>query len=268
MDQPAPISCAERLELQALPGIPIVQPGDDVGTLVGDALERARVRPRPTGDVIVVTSKVVSRAEGRFVDLASVEVSARAQELAYRTQKDPRLCELILSESSAVSRTAPGVIVVRHRLGFISANAGIDESNARGRPEGSSGPSVLLLPREPDASAAAIRRTLQQRFGVDIAIVLSDSLGRPFRVGTVGAAIGLSGLPPLWDQRGGRDLHGRELQATVTALADQVAAAADLVAGQAAEGRAAVHVRGLSFVPQSDAGASTLVRPAAQDLYA
>lgn len=267
MTTPAAIACAERLELRALPGIPLVQPGDDVAALVGDAIERAQLRPRPSGDVIVVTSKVVSRAEDRFVDLAQVSASPRARELAERIEKDPRLVELILSESSAVSRTARGVLVVRHRLGFVSANAGIDESNGRPQADGR-GPWVLLMPLDPDASAQRIREALQRRFDADLGIILSDSHGRPFRLGTVGVAIGVAGLPPLWDQRGGHDLHGRELQATITALADQVAAAADLVAGQAAEGRAAVYVRGLSYAPQGELGAGALIRPAAQDLYA
>lgn len=267
MTHPSVIRCADRLELIALPGIPIVQPGDDVGALVCDALERARLQPGAGADVIVVTSKIVSRAQDRFVNLAGIVPSPRALELAERTQKDARLLELILSESTHVSRSATAVVVVRHRLGFVSANAGIDESNARTAGDGD-GPWVLLLPRDPDASAAAIRAAIHARFGADIGVVISDSHGRPFRIGTVGVAIGVSGLPPLWDQRGGQDLHGRELMATVTALADQVAAAADLVAGQADEARPVVLVRGLSYAVQNDAGAAALIRPPDQDLYA
>jgi coenzyme F420-0:L-glutamate ligase/coenzyme F420-1:gamma-L-glutamate ligase len=267
---PSPaISCAPRLELTALADIPIVQPGDDLSTLVCDALERAQIRPQSGGDVLVVTSKVVSRAEDRFVDLSRVEPTARAHELAARAQKDARLCELILSEASAVSRIAAGAIIVRHRLGFISANAGIDESNVRGaQRDRGEGPWVLLLPRDPDASASALRGAIRARFGADIGVVISDSHGRPFRLGTVGAAIGVSGLPPLWDQRGGSDLHGRALQHTVTALADQVAAAADLVAGQADEGRPVVHLRGLRYAPDDAASVRALIRPPEQDLYA
>jgi coenzyme F420-0:L-glutamate ligase/coenzyme F420-1:gamma-L-glutamate ligase len=273
--EPSPIRCAERLELLALAGIPIVQPGDDLPALVCDALERNDVRLESGRDALVVTSKVVSRAEDRFVDVAAVAASPRAQELAALTQKDPRLVQLILEEASAVSRTAPGVIIVRHRLGFVSANAGIDESNVRGghgsaRAEqgAAAGPWVLLLPRDPDASARAIRGAIRARFACDVGVVISDSLGRPFRLGTVGAAIGVSGLPPLWDQRGGVDLHGRPLQHTVTALADQVAAAADLLAGQSNEGRPVVVVRGVQYTPQDDAGAGALVRAPEQDLYA
>jgi coenzyme F420-0:L-glutamate ligase/coenzyme F420-1:gamma-L-glutamate ligase len=261
------IRCAERLELTALPGIPLVKPGDDLPGLLCAALERAGIVPVTGRDVVVVTSKVVSRAEDRFVDLSAVVPSAAALELAARTQKDPRLVELILQESSAISRVAPGVIIARHRLGFISANAGIDQSNSQ--PAGAGrGPWALLLPRDPDAAARALRTAVRARFGADIGIVISDSLGRPFRLGTVGGAVGVSGLPPLFDQRGEQDLHGRVLEATVTALADQVAAAADLVAGQAGERRAAVHLRGLSYTPQDDASMRALLRPPDQDLYA
>lgn len=276
----APVECAARLELIALPGIPIVQPGDDLAALICDALARAGVQPESGRDALVVTSKVVSRAEDRFVALHTVEPSARARELAALVHKDPRLVQLILDESSAVSRSAPGVIIVRHRLGFISANAGIDESNVRGtyvewRPAGDvgatapgDGPWVLLLPRDPDTAARAIRHAVRARFDADVGVVLSDSHGRPFRHGTVGAAIGVSGLPPLWDQRGGLDLHGRVLQHTVTAVADQVAAAADLVAGQADEGRPVVLVRGLRYVPDDNADVQALLRSPDQDLYA
>jgi coenzyme F420-0:L-glutamate ligase/coenzyme F420-1:gamma-L-glutamate ligase len=267
MQQSAAIRCEERLELTALPGVPVVQPGDDLAGLLCAALERAQIRVQTGRDVVVVTSKVVSRAEDRFVDLATVTPSQAALDLAARTQKDARLVELILQESSAVSRATLGTLIVRHRLGFVCANAGIDQSNVRPQGHGH-GPFVLLLPKDPDASARALRLAIRERFAADIGVVISDSLGRPFRVGTVGAAIGVSGLPALWDQRGDRDLHGRVLELTVTALADQVAAAADLVAGQANEGRAMVHVRGLSYVPTDDSNSGALVRPATQDLYA
>lgn len=266
MQAPPSIACAERLELSALPGIPIVQPGDDVGALVCDALARASIEPRSGRDVIVVTSKIVSRAEDRFVDLSSVTPGEQAQAFAARTHKDARVIELILRESSEVSRAAEGVLIVRHKLGFISANAGIDESNTR--PAQGAGPWVLLLPRDPDGAARAIAGSVRARFGAEIGVVISDSHGRPFRLGTVGVAIGVAGLPALWDQRGARDLNGRMLEATITALADQVAAAADLCAGQAGEGRAAVHVRGLSFTPSETSTASELLRPRDKDLYA
>ncbi len=258
------IRCDERLILTALTGIPIVQPGDDVPALICAALDRATIAPATGQDVVVVTSKIIARAENRFVKLGEVRVGERAVQLARETDKDPRLCELILQESTAVSRIAKGVIIVRHRLGFVSANAGIDESNVRGE----SAETVLLMPSDPDGAARAIRAAIRERWGADIGVVVTDSHGRPFRLGTVGAAIGVSGLPALWDQRGGSDLHGRTLQHTLTALADQVAAAADLVAGQAAEGRAAVHVRGLRFTPDDTADSRALLRPPEMDLYA
>lgn len=265
---PSPVRCATSLELRAIPGIPIVGPGDDVPTMVGEALDAASV-PLVQGDILAITSKVLSRAEGRFVDLGSVTPSSWAQELAGTIDKDPRLVEMILQESVAVSRSAPGVLIVRHRLGFISANAGIDASNAV-RPDAppGSGPWVLLMPTDPDAGAEAIRAHLKARSGVDVGIVITDSHGRPFRLGTVGSAVGVAGLPPLVDQRGRADLFGRPLEHTVTALADQVAAAADLVAGQSDESRPLVLVRGLSFPPSEGGSAAELLRPTAQDLYA
>jgi coenzyme F420-0:L-glutamate ligase/coenzyme F420-1:gamma-L-glutamate ligase len=261
------ITCSHRLEALAVPGVPLVERGDDVPALVVAALQKAGMTVGD-GDVVVVTSKLFSRAEGRFVELPRVEPTARAIALGRQVNKDPRAVELILRESAAVSRKAPGVLVVRHRLGFVVANAGIDASNAvpSGAPEGS-GPWALLLPEAPDASAAAVRTRVEGAFGAKVGVVVTDSFGRPFRNGTVGVAIGVSGLPPLWDRRGELDLYGRVLENTVTALADQVAAVADLVAGQAAERRPVVLVRGLGFDP-SDLGASALVRKAEEDLYA
>ena len=261
------IRCADRLEALAVPGLPLVGRGDDVPALVWAALRTAGLR-LVDGDVLVVTSKLLSRAEGRFIELPHVEPSARAIGLGQTTGKDPRVVELILRESSALSRQAPGVLVVRHRLGFVVANAGIDASNAvpPDAPPGS-GPWALLLPEAPDASAAAIRARVESASGAHVGVVISDSFGRPFRLGTVGSAIGVSGLPPLWDRRGEADLFGRALESTVTALADQVAAVADLVAGQAAEGRPLVLVRGLRFDPVEE-GAGVLLRQPEEDLYA
>ncbi len=266
--QPAGVSCERSLTLTALSGLPRVAPGDDVPRLILSALERARLTLR-AGDVLVVTSKVFSRAEGRFVDLSRVEPSARAVELASRVGKDPRMVELILRESREVSRSAPNVIIVRHRLGFISANAGIDLSNAApphaALPGG--GPWALLLPEDPDACARRTREVLEGHAGVPLGVVISDSHGRPFRLGTVGMALGVSGLPALHDQVGRADLDGRKLESTLTATADQVAGAADLVAGQADEARPVILVRGLSFRPV-DSSAAELLREPHQDLYA
>lgn len=268
------ITCAPRLELQALPGLPLVGPGDDLAALVQQALARAAITLRD-GDVLAVASKIVSRAEGRFVDVQTVVPTAQAKTLGAQIGKDPRLVELILRESVAISRAAPGVLVTRHRLGFVGANASIDLSNAVPSAVGvaavasGTGPWALLLPEAPDASAERLRRALGDATGAQIGVVITDSLGRPFRLGTVGAAVGVAGLPPLWDRRGEVDLFGRVLEQTITALADQVAAAADLVAGQAAEGRAVVHVRGLSFPAAAPGEHETraLLRPPEQDLY-
>ncbi len=265
------ISCSPRMELTALPGLPIVKPGDDLAALVRRGLEQARIE-LSDGDVIVLASKLISRAEGRFVDLEAVEVSPRAREIAHEIESDPRVVELVLRESTHISRKGRGALIVRHRLGFVTANAGIDLSTAA--PEASPGDAApasmkgswaLLLPRSPDASAERLRAALGEEAA--IGVVVSDSHGRPFRLGTVGAAIGVAGLPAIWDQRGGVDIFGRVLEHTMTALADQVAAAADLVAGQADERRGAVHVRGLSF-PVSRSSAKDLVRPMEGDLYA
>lgn len=261
------IRCGARVEVVALPGIPVVQPGDDLAELIAAALARAECRVSD-GDVVVVPSKVVSRAHGRFVDLSRVDPGERARELAARSGHDPRLVELVVRESSAVSRVAPGVLVVRHRCGFVVANAGIDLSNAA-PPAGwiGPGPWAVLLPADPDAAAAELARELGEATGAVVGVVISDSFGRPFRLGTVGTAIGAAVIPPAFDQRGRRDLFGRRLEGTLTAVVDQVAAAADLVAGQGDEGRGAVLVRGLGFAPSAE-GAGALLRPADGDLYA
>ncbi|MFO0759198.1 MAG: coenzyme F420-0:L-glutamate ligase [Byssovorax sp.] len=260
------VHCGDHLEIRALSGLPLIEPGDDLGAIVLAALARDGLS-LVDGDVIVVASKLVSRAEGRFVDLRTVEVSPEAAALAEETEKDPRLVELVLRETKAISRKSKGALVVRHKLGFVSADAGIDRSNARpvGAPEGS-GPWALLLPVAPDASARAIREALEKASGKTVGVLVSDSFGRPFRLGTVGAAIGVAGLPPVWDRRGELDLYGRPLEHTFTALADQVAAAADLVAGQAAERRGAILVRGLSF-EAGEHSAEELYRPLPMDLY-
>lgn len=262
-----PVSCAPQLTLTALSGVPRVREGDDVASLVMAALAASHVS-LSDGDVLVVTSKVFSRASGRFVDVSRVEASARAIEVGAEIGKDPRVVELILNESIAISRKAKNVLIVRHKLGFVSANAGIDLSNAEpadARP--GKGPWALLMPLNPDADAEQLRLQLTEATRARIGVVVTDSHGRPFRFGTVGAAIGVAGLPALYNQVGLPDLDGRVLESTITALADQVAAAADLVAGQADEGRPFVLVRGLSFDVRASS-ATELQRPVDQDLYA
>jgi len=216
-----------------------------------------------TGDVIVIAQKVVSKAEGRIVALETVAVSAEAQALAINTGKDPRVVELVLSESKRIVRAAPGLMIVEHRLGYIMANAGIDASNTGGDDQ------VILLPEDPDRSAAELARAIEQQTGARVAVIISDSWGRPWRLGTVGFAIGLAGLPALVDMRGEADLDGRPLQATSIGHGDELAAAASLLMGQAAEGRPVVVIRGLSTTgPRDlDGRASDLIRPPEDDLF-
>jgi len=250
------------VEILAVPGIPLVRKGDDLAALIGEGLTRGGIVPRD-GDVFVLTQKIVSKAEGRMVDLATVQPSTEAIELAGNVQKDPRLVELILSESVRVVRARPGILIVEHRLGFVMANAGIDQSNLTwpDDPE-----RALLLPVDPDGTAAILRRRVSLMFGVPVAVVISDSFGRAWRRGTCGVAIGAAGLPSLMDLRGSPDLFGRKLQVSITGHADEIAAAASLVMGQGAEGQPVVIVRGLTWRGPDNA-ASELVRPAAEDMF-
>jgi len=250
------------LTLIALEEIPLVRPGDDLAALIASALRRGGHVLRD-GDVLVIAQKIVSKAEGRYVDLAKVEPSPRALDLARQTEKDARLVEIILRESRRVVRHRPGVIVVEHRLGYVMANAGIDRSNID--PDAGEEP-VLLLPDDPDASAAAIRRALAAQPAAAPAVIVSDSFGRAWRNGTVGIALGAAGLPTMKDLRGKPDLYGRTLRVTETGFADEIAAAASLLMGQADEGVPVVLVRGLAW-SDADAPAAQLVRPAEQDLF-
>jgi coenzyme F420-0:L-glutamate ligase / coenzyme F420-1:gamma-L-glutamate ligase len=250
------------LEVIALPGLPLIWPGDDLVGLIASAFKPDGVAPRP-GDVLVVAQKIVSKAEGRVVDLATVEPSAKARTLAVEVDKDPRLVEVILSESVRVVRARRGVLIVEHRLGFIMANAGVDQSNVA---PADGPPRALLLPKDPDRSAEALRRGLATLTGIDLAVVINDSFGRPWRQGTVGVAIGAAGLPGLIDLRGRPDLFGRTLEVSVVGFADEVAAAASLLMGQADEALPAVLVRGLRWsAPQSTA--ASLIRPPHEDLF-
>jgi coenzyme F420-0:L-glutamate ligase/coenzyme F420-1:gamma-L-glutamate ligase len=249
------------LVLTPLPGFPDVVAGDDLVMRIATCAQAERI-PVRDGDVFVVAQKVVSKAEDRYVDLARVAPSAHALELAALTRKDPRLVEVILQESTRVVRAVPDVLIVEHRLGFIVANAGVDQSNLGN----AATERALRLPADPDASAELLCAGLQRRFGVALGVIINDSFGRPWRLGTVGVAIGVAGLPALVDMRGGHDRYGRTLQSTIVAVADELAAAASLVMGQADEGQPIVHVAG--FVsPASSTPARDLVRPASQDLF-
>jgi coenzyme F420-0:L-glutamate ligase / coenzyme F420-1:gamma-L-glutamate ligase len=250
------------LELMALSGIPHVGAGDDLATLTCVALARDGLT-LADNDVLVFAQKIVSKAEGRRVDLSTVIPGAEAAKLAQRVAKDPRLVELVLRESRRVVRAAHDVLIVEHRLGFIMANAGIDQSNVA---DPASGAFALLLPEDPDRSAAALQARLEQHGGCRLGVIISDSFGRPWRIGTVGVAIGCAGFPATRDLRGSADLFGRTLQVTVVAHADEVASAASLLMGQGSEGRPVVLVRGLAL-PGPAQPASALLRPPGTDLF-
>ena len=325
------------LTLTPLAGIPIVREGDDVASLIGDAIDAAGIVPADF-DVVVVTQKIVSKAEGRHVRLADVAPSPRAVELAASLGKDPRMIEVVLGESNEVVAHGQGVLITEHRSGHVMANAGVDRSNV-GRPDagdpretprrsttkrlatpgnateiddeavgdeavgdeaaggeaagdeaaggevagdeaaggevagdevaGEEPPAddtVLLLPNDPDASAAALHRALEARFGCRLAVVVSDSVGRAWRHGVAGIAVGAAGLPSLVDLRGAPDLFGEPLKVTLTGFADQIASAANLVAGEGGEGVPAVHVRGLAWSGEP-APARALVREREGDLF-
>ncbi len=250
----------QPLVLTPLLGIPLVERGDDLAALILEAAERSGVSWRD-GDVVVVAQKIVSRAEGRMVDLNAVSPSPKARELAALTQKDPRLVELILREGAEVLRAVPGVLIVEHKRGFVCANAGIDHSNACGSED-----CVLLLPENPDESAARLRSRLEAATGRRLGVIINDSHGRAWRLGTMGVAIGVSGVPALVDLRGRYDLLGRELRITQIGAADELAAAASLVMGQADEAIPAVHVRGFPY-PLRESSFRELIRPREKDLF-
>ena len=248
--------------LRPIPGIPLVRPRDDLAELLILACERQAISPKE-GDVLVLAQKVVSKAEARYIDLATVVPSAGAQSLAAEVEKDPRLVEVILGESRRVVRRRPGILIVEHRLGFVMANAGVDRSNVD--PEAGAEP-VLLLPRDPDGSAATLLARLSAHFGKPLAVIISDSWGRAWRRGTVGVALGAAGLPAVMDLRGRPDLFGHELRVTETGFADEIASAASLLMGQAAEATPAVLVSGLSWSAAS-MPANALLRPPEEDLF-
>ena len=249
------------LILHALSGVPMVRQGDDLAEIILLALDRVGLR-LDDGDIIAVAQKIVSKAEGRLIDLDTVTASPRAQELAVDADKDPRLMELILAESQDVLRIRKGAIIVRHNLGLVLANAGIDQSNV----DHSDKTLALLLPLDPDASAQRLREVLRARSGADVAVVIIDSLGRAWRTGTMGTAIGVAGMPGMIDLRGLPDLHGRKLETSELGFADEVAAAASLVMGQANEGRPVVLVRGVGY-DRREGNAQELIRPRQMDLF-
>jgi len=244
-----------------LAGIPLVKPGDDLGVLITESMQAAGLRLHDR-DILVIAQKIVSKAENRYVRLRDVIPSPRGLELAGITGKDPRLVEVILWDTAEVIRAVPHVLIVAHHLGFICANAGVDHSNV-----GPEKDLVLRLPADPDGSAQRLRARLRELTGAAPAIIINDSHGRPWREGTAGVVIGLAGLAPLQDLRGQPDLFGTPLQITTVGFADQIAAAASLVMGQANEGLPAVLVRGLPYQPAEDVSAQHILRPPETDLF-
>lgn len=249
------------ISIAPLAGVGEVAPGDDLAALLAEAIRANHLVPN-AGSVLVVTQKVVSKAEDRFVDLDSVVAGEEATNLAEVVRKDARIVELVLRESVAVLRAVPDVLITRHRLGFVMANSGIDRSNIGP----GSADRVLLLPADPDASAQRISDCLGAEFGTSVPVVISDSFGRPWRYGVVNVAIGAAGLPSIVDRRGRPDRDGRPLEVTQVALADLIASAAGLAAGEGDEGIAAVLVSGLNL-GDDDLPASALIRPLGEDLF-
>lgn len=253
------------LTLTPVPNIPMIQPGDDLGGLIYQSLENAQIQLRD-GDILVLAQKIVSKAENRLVNLTQVTPSQQAIALAERTEKDPRFLEMVLRESREVLRTRPGTVIVEHKRGFVCANAGIDHSNVQG-PWGNADDWVLLLPEDPDASADRVRQRIAELSGVpSLGVLVIDSHGRAWRNGTVGVAIGLSNVPGIVDMRGKPDLFGYQLRITLIAAADELAAAASLVMGQASECLPVVHVRGFPY-PLRDAHLQELIRAKELDMF-
>lgn len=252
----------ESLTLTAIPDIPLIAPGDDLGAILVACLRDAGIAPQKN-DILVIAQKIVSKAEGRYVDLAQLSPGPEARRLSEATGKDPRLVEAVLAESTAILRHRTNVLVVEHRCGYVMANAGIDQSNID--------PSLgvepaLLLPLDSDASASRLKSAIDAAFGQDVGVIVNDSFGRAWRQGVVGVALGSAGIPALIDMRGAADLSGRTLRVTEIAFADEIAAAASLIMGQGNQARPAVLVRGLSW-EAPDLPATALIRPRDQDLF-
>ncbi|OGO17433.1 MAG: coenzyme F420-0:L-glutamate ligase [Chloroflexi bacterium RBG_16_48_8] len=258
------MTSSPQLILTALPGLPLVSQGDDLVKLALDGLARAGIVLQ-SGDILAIAQKIVSKVEGQIIHLKEVVPSQEAIALAQKTDKDPRLVQLILQESNRVLRSRPGLIIVEHRLGFVCANAGIDSSNVGPQTNAVEG-SVLLLPKNPDASANEMASQLMQETGSKVGVLIIDSHGRAWREGAVGVTIGAAGLTTLLDLRGTPDLFGRQLQTTQVGISDELASAASILMGQAAECRPIVHIRGFPY-PLGEGSLKDLLRPKEQDLF-
>ncbi|MHC1741029.1 MAG: coenzyme F420-0:L-glutamate ligase [Anaerolineaceae bacterium] len=253
-----------ELTLSTINNIPLIKKGDDLAEIISQNVFQQGVSPQD-GDIFVIAQKIVSKAEGRMVNLTTVTPTAEAMNYAEKTGKDPRFVELVLRESASVVRTAFNTLIVEHKLGFISANAGIDHSNVRGE-WGNDLDWVLLLPENPDLSAERIRKSLEDKFKCSLGVLIIDSHGRAWRNGTVGITIGISGLPGLVDLRGTPDIFGFHLKITQVAAADELAAGASLLMGQASEQTPVVFVRGFPY-PLRESQLTELIRPKDQDLF-
>lgn len=254
-------SASPSVTLTGLRDIPLIRPGDDLAGVIAAALDRMGIAPEE-GDILVVAQKIVSKAENRYRKLSTVIPSQRAKDFAQILNKDARHIEVILEESSEVLRRTESSLITVHRLGFVMANAGVDQSNVEQSGDGV----LLLLPADPDGTAARLKAALEARYGVTLGIVINDSFGRPWRRGVVGVALGAAGLPSLRSLVGQPDLFGRALQTTEQAAADEIASAASLIMGQAAEGVPVVHVRGVRFTA-TQGTAQELIRPKQQDIF-
>jgi len=248
------------LSFFSITSLPLIEPGCDLAALIIEHIDKAELAPQ-NGDLLAIAQKIISKAEGCLVDLKDIKPSAEACQLAYSTTKDPRIAELILRESTRIVRDTPTVLIVEHRLGLVLANAGIDRSNVDGDED-----RVLLLPDDPDASARQIKAALDAHYGIRLGVLITDSVGRPWRLGTTGIAIGCAGLQAMDDRRGRRDLFDRVLQVAEVASADCVAGAASLIMGEGAEAIPLVLVRGLND-GESTQSAQTIVRTASENLF-
>ncbi len=251
------------MHLFAVAGLPSIQPGDDLAALIVDRLAAMGATLQP-GDILVVAQKIVSKAEGRLVRLADVEATAQAQEIAAVVGKEPRVVQVVLDDSNDILRVRRGLLVVEQRSGWVCANAGVDRSNVRAD---DAGEYLALLPEDADGSAEALSARIQELTGIAPAIIINDSHGRAWRIGTVGTAIGCAGLPPVWNQRGLHDLFGYELVSSEECIVDELAAAASLLMGQSNEGQPVVLIRGYRPPPLPPAPARTIQRPAAMDAF-
>jgi coenzyme F420-0:L-glutamate ligase/coenzyme F420-1:gamma-L-glutamate ligase len=252
------------LTLTPLCGIPLINPGVSLVEILSQALAQNSIQVQD-GDILVLAQKIVSKAEGRFVNLATVEPSPEAHVLAEKTQKDARFMELVLQESNSILRTRPGTVIAEHKQGYVCANAGIDHSNVQNL-GGSAEDWVLLLPEDADRSAREIRAGLETLYAVKLGVLIIDSHGRAWRMGAIGTAIGLAGMPGLVDLRGEADMFGYSLRVTQVGAADELGAAASLLMGQAAEGIPAVHVRGFPY-PLREGNVQELIRPKEMDMF-